>query len=61
MEGKISRDELNEVLKDKADMQALKDIIMRQNNLESFVHKQLNMKGPRETELVSKMLEGDEE
>jgi len=45
----------------KADALDLKELINRQNNLESYVHQILNERGKSEQDLTRAMLERDEE
>lgn len=61
MEGKVDHGEVVEMLKDKAEAKALRELIARQNNLESFVHKQFNVKGAQEVEVTKKLIEDAEE
>lgn len=49
------------MLKAKADSTDLKDLIIRQNNLEAYVHSILNQKGKTEHDITSEMLKRDEE
>ncbi len=61
IERKVDEDRLNEVLVKKADISELREIINRQNNLESYVHKTLNQKGKTDHDITNEMIKRDEE
>lgn len=42
---------------DKADLSQLREIIQRQNTLESFVHKQLNVKAPLDQAIDNNLIQ----
>ena len=48
----MDEDKLARALETKVDIAELKDLINRQNNLEAYVHNNLNQRGKTETDLT---------
>lgn len=61
IERKADQDKVDEAIKLKADIAELKEVIARQNTLESYVYKMFDKKPKKERDITQQMLDRDDE
>ena len=61
IERKADQDKVDEAIKLKADLAELKEVIARQNTLESYVYKMFDKKAKKERDITQQMLDRDDE